>query len=151
MGIWRSRRNWANLPGGGLRLINGKSTLGRRQFANQLLFVLALQVKSGISARKPSFTQGWSVNRRGNERCGYREACQSGVFSNSCFVGSQIDAVDFVVCDVALHPLNLWTDPPQRIAGILRRCSQLFRVDRPISGISLFITNFGIDVFSSHV
>jgi len=53
--------------------------------------------------------------------------------------------------DVALHPLNLWTDPPQRIAGILRRCSQLFRVDRPISGISLFITNFGIDVFSSHV
>ncbi len=60
------------------------------------------------------------------------------------FVGSNMDAVNFVVGDVALHPLNLGTEIAQHAARLLRDALQLTGDNLPAFGISRSMTYFGI-------
>ena len=48
------------------------------------------------------------------------EASLARVFAHHLFVGRDVDAVDLVVGDVALQPLNLGPEVAQHRAGLLR-------------------------------
>ena len=56
-----------------------------------------------------------------------REAALGGVFADGGFVRGDVDAVDLVVCDVALEPLDLRAEGAEDAAGGLRDGLQLFR------------------------
>src|SRR6185295_9447889 len=56
-----------------------------------------------------------------------RKAATSGMFMDHLFVRSDVNTVKLVVGDVALHPLDLWSQFIQHIARSLRQRFQLRR------------------------
>ena len=46
-----------------------------------------------------------------------RKAYPAGVLPNAVLVWSKVNAIDFVLSDVAMEPLNLWTHLLQRLQG----------------------------------
>src|SRR6185295_359365 len=54
-----------------------------------------------------------------------RKAATSGMFMDHLFVWSDVNTVKLVFGDVALHPLNLWSQFIQHIARTLRHRFQL--------------------------
>jgi len=84
---------------------------------------------SGFRRRmEPGLLRGRGVDEptHGGNAVG-REASALGVFANGGFVGSKIDAIEFVAGDIALQPLNFWTHGPENREGLARGFLQ-FRI-----------------------
>src|SRR5271166_5834335 len=65
-----------------------------------------------------------------------REASLAGMFADELLVGRIVDAVDLVIGDIAVHPLNLGAEVLEYTARFLRDALQLFR--RKLSGARQF-------------
>src|SRR6185503_20818831 len=48
------------------------------------------------------------------------EAALFGMVANHLFVGSLVHTIDFVARDIAVKPLDLWSQVPKDAAGLLR-------------------------------
>lgn len=71
-------------------------------------------------------------------------ACTSGMFPNAILVWREVNAVELVLGDVTVEPLNLWPHFPQR-ADERSANSRIWGSDNaPAPGISRSITNCGI-------
>src|SRR5438105_15016793 len=68
-----------------------------------------------------------------------REAALFGVLAHGLFIGRDVDAIDLVVGDVTLHPLDLWAHAAQHSARFLRDALQL-RFGQ-LSGVGNFALN----------
>jgi hypothetical protein len=53
------------------------------------------------------------------------EAALGGVVADGLFVGGDVDAVDLVLGDVALDPLNFGAHVAEDAAGLLRNCLEV--------------------------
>src|ERR1035438_8899272 len=79
------------------------------------------------SARQYVFRSG-GVNHRFDFRDGiHGKLTTTGVLTNDFSVGGDIDAIDLVVRNITLHPLNLRPQRLHNTTGRLRNYSELLR------------------------
>jgi hypothetical protein len=80
------------------------------------------------------FSGGWVDDLADSTNAIGRESPLRGVIPYHLLVWSDVDTVDFVGGDIALHPLNLRPQFLQNTAGFLRNSCEFFRAERPGSG-----------------
>ena len=47
-----------------------------------------------------------------------------GMFKDGCFVGREVDAINLVAGDIAMHPLNIRTQRLENVDGLSRKLAQ---------------------------
>src|SRR6516165_7266810 len=71
------------------------------------------------------------------------EAALHCMFADGCFIGCDVDAVNLVGGDVAVHPLDLGTQVAEDATGLLRDCVKFFGLEVARSGDVAFDDVFG--------
>src|SRR5579884_1554321 len=104
-------------------------------FYHEKVLALILTGESGLchsplSLRCPLFVALAFCCRRIDDSAHFgnavgRKSSLPGMLPDHLGIRSDVDAVDFVIGDVALHPLNLRTEVAQHGAGLLRNLLQL--------------------------
>src|SRR5262249_38957991 len=67
-----------------------------------------------------------------------------GVLANALLAGGDVDAINLIARDIALHPLDLRSHAAQHTTGFLRNGLQLFRLQTTSVGDFRSTTYFGM-------